>query len=163
MIGKISKKIKIDNCWYIKKIKNNRILCKSCNHTIAIILKATIATKLKNRGIIAILNELLRYLFHFSDAEKISFRERRAISPTTIAAPYWGSPGVVIIDIALDAAALETMLDEILLNNIITPSTNKTSFLNVKDTCLDIASSLKEYYSLKYKQRNSIKKFSSKL
>jgi len=33
---------------------------------------------------------------------------------------------------ALDAAALETILDEILLSNIVTPSTNDISFLNDK-------------------------------
>lgn len=72
------------------------------------------------------LKELLRYLFHFSDAERTSFRDRRAISPTTIEAPYWGSPGTVIIEIALEAAALEEiMLD----NNILTPSTDKILFL----------------------------------
>lgn len=102
-----------------KKDKNNRIFCKSCNQNLIIVatLKTTIAKKLKNRGIIAILKELFRYLSHFSDAEKISFRERRAISPTTIAAPYWGSPGVVTIETALEATALETILD----NNILTP------------------------------------------
>jgi hypothetical protein len=51
-------------------------------------LKKTIAPKLKSKGIIAILNELLKYLFHFSDDERTSFRERRAISPITTAAPY---------------------------------------------------------------------------
>jgi hypothetical protein len=65
-----------------------RILCKSCNQIIFSILKKTIAAKLKSNGIIAILKELLRYLFHLSDAERTSFKERRAISPTTIAAPY---------------------------------------------------------------------------
>lgn len=87
---KISKKVKNKKLTGNKKIKNNRILYKSCYQglIIAITLKTTIAIKLKNKGIIAILKELLRYLFHVSDAEKTSFRERRAISPITIAAPY---------------------------------------------------------------------------
>jgi len=50
----------------------------------------------------------------------------------------------VIIVTALDAAALATILDDILLSNIITPSTNIISFLNVKNACLDIANDLKE-------------------
>ena len=48
----------------------------------------TIHVKLKSKGIIARLKELLRYLFQDEDAERTSFRERRAISPTTIEAPY---------------------------------------------------------------------------
>ena len=80
-------------------------------------MNKTISTKQQSKGRIATLKELLRYLFHFSDAERTSFRERRTISPTTIATPYRGSPGVVIIVTALEAAALETILD----NNILTP------------------------------------------
>jgi hypothetical protein len=51
-------------------------------------LKMTIPIKLKSKGIIARLKELLRDLFQYLDAERTSFRERRAINPTTTAAPY---------------------------------------------------------------------------
>jgi hypothetical protein len=82
----------------------------------------TIPIKLKSKGIIARLKELLRYLFQCLDAERTSFRERRAINPTTTAAPYCGSPGLVIMEIALEEIALEEIaLDEIMLSNIWTP------------------------------------------
>jgi hypothetical protein len=51
-------------------------------------LKNTIAAKLKSKGAIARLKELLRYLFHFSEADNTSFRERRVISPIVTVAPY---------------------------------------------------------------------------
>jgi hypothetical protein len=50
--------------------------------------KETIPAKQRSKGRIARLNELLRELLHFSDAEKISFRERRPISPITTETPY---------------------------------------------------------------------------
>jgi hypothetical protein len=87
------------------------------NHIISTTLNTRIAKKHTNKGINAMLNELLRELFHFFDAERISFKERRAISPTTTAAPYCGRPGLVIIEIALEDIAL----DEIILNNIVCP------------------------------------------
>jgi hypothetical protein len=77
--------------------------------------KETIPAKQRSKGRIARLNELLRKLLHFSDAEKISFRERRPISPITTEIPYWGSPGVVTMEIAL----AEIALDDITLNNIL--------------------------------------------
>lgn len=44
------------------------------------------------------------------------------MSPATAEAPYWGSPGVVTMEIALEAIALEEIaLDEIMLNSIIIP------------------------------------------
>ncbi|MFA7037413.1 hypothetical protein [Methanosarcina mazei] len=87
---------------------------------ISIILKMTIAAKLKSKGKIVILKELSRDLFQCSDAERTSFKERRAISPTTTAAPYWGSPGLVTIEIALE----EIALDEIMLSSIKIPPIN---------------------------------------
>jgi hypothetical protein len=66
------------------------------------------------------LKELLKDLFQCSDAERTSFKERRAISPTTTATPYSGSPGLVIIDIALEEIALE----EIMLKSILIPPFN---------------------------------------
>ncbi|KKG00539.1 hypothetical protein DU86_03950 [Methanosarcina mazei] len=80
----------------------------------------TIAAKLKSKGKIVILKELSRDLFQCSDAERTSFKERRAISPTTTAAPYWGSPGLVTIEIALE----EIALDEIMLSSIKIPPIN---------------------------------------
>ncbi|AKB76286.1 hypothetical protein MSLAZ_3025 [Methanosarcina lacustris Z-7289] len=65
--------------------------------------------KLKSKGIIATLKELLRDLFQYEDAERISFRERRARSPTTIEVPYKGSPGLVIMEIALKDITLNNM------------------------------------------------------
>ncbi|HII80334.1 MAG TPA: hypothetical protein HA261_08070 [Methanosarcina sp.] len=83
-------------------------------------LKATIAAKLKSKGRIVTLKELSRDLFQCSDAERISFKERRAISPTTTAAPSGGSPGLVTIEIAL----AEIALDEIMLNSTDIPPIN---------------------------------------
>ncbi|UWJ21486.1 hypothetical protein MSMAT_0229 [Methanosarcina mazei TMA] len=83
-------------------------------------MKMTIAAKLKSKGKIVILKELSRDLFQCSDAERTSFKERRAISPTTTAAPYWGSPGLVTIEIALE----EIALDEIMLSSIKIPPIN---------------------------------------
>ncbi|WP_269848900.1 hypothetical protein [Methanosarcina horonobensis] len=51
-------------------------------------LKTTIAPKLKSKGRIVRLKELSRDLSQCSDADRISFKERRAINPTTTAAPY---------------------------------------------------------------------------
>jgi hypothetical protein len=81
------------------------------------ILKETIPAKQRSKGRIARLNELLRELFHFLDAERTSFRERMPISPMMTEAPYLGSPGVVIMETALADIAL----DEIMLNNILMP------------------------------------------
>ena len=80
-------------------------------------LKTTIAPKQRSKGRIDMLKELSRDLFQCLDAERTSFKERRAINPTTTAAPYWGSPGLVIMEIALE----EIALDEIMLSNILTP------------------------------------------
>lgn len=60
----------------------------SQSHIISAILKMTIAVKLNSKGIIDRLKELLRRTFQYSDAERTSFKERRAISPTTTADPY---------------------------------------------------------------------------
>ena len=88
-------------------------------------LKTTVATKQKRSGRIARLRELLRDLFHLSDAERTSFKERNAMSPTVTAAPYWGSPGLVTIEIALEEIALdEIALDEMILNSMIIPPAN---------------------------------------
>lgn len=89
-------------------------------------LKQITAKKAKHKGRIARLNELLSDLFHFSDAERTSFKERRTISPTTTAAPYWGRPGLVIIEIAL----AEIALDDIILNSITMPPYITVYFLN---------------------------------
>ena len=71
------------------------------------------------------LRELLRDLLQCSDAERTSFKERRAMSPTTTATPYSGRPGLVIMEIALEEIALEEIaLDEIMLNSIIMPPYN---------------------------------------
>jgi len=84
-----------------------------------------------NRGTVARLKALLRYLFHDSDDEITSFSERSTISPTTTKTPYWGRPGFVIIEIALEEIALEEaaldeiMLEEMLLSNIKIPLTDK--------------------------------------
>ncbi len=41
------------------------------------------------------------------------------MSPTVTAAPYWGSPGLVTIEIALEEIALEEIaLDEMMLNSM---------------------------------------------
>jgi hypothetical protein len=85
-------------------------------------LKRRIPAKTRSKGRIARFSELLRELFHFSDVERTSFRERREISPITTEAPYWGSPGVVIMEIALAEIALEEIaLDEIRLKSMIIP------------------------------------------
>jgi hypothetical protein len=84
-------------------------------------LKKTIPRKLRIKGKIAKLKDSLRYLFHFSDAEKISLRQRRLISPKTTIAPYCGRPGLVIISKALEDIALE----EIILSNMEIPLNHK--------------------------------------
>ncbi|HII00196.1 TPA: hypothetical protein HA351_00610 [Methanosarcinaceae archaeon] len=81
-------------------------------------MKRTIAAKQKSSGRIARLKELSRDLFHLSDAERTSFKERNAMSPTVTAAPYWGSPGLVTIEMALEEIALEEIADEMMLNSI---------------------------------------------
>ena len=95
-------------------------------------MNVTIAAKVTTRGTAAKLNELLRYLFHLGEDERISFRERITRSAETIATPYWGRPGAVIMvialdeialdDAALDDAALEIILDDTLLSNIMIPN-----------------------------------------
>jgi hypothetical protein len=52
------------------------------------ILKTRIHIKLNSKGMIGRLKELLRRSFQYLDAERTSLRERREISPTTIADPY---------------------------------------------------------------------------
>jgi hypothetical protein len=54
---------------------------------------------------------LLQYL----DAERTSLKQRRAISPTTTAAPYWGSPKSVVMEIALEEIADVTILIRIIM------------------------------------------------
>jgi hypothetical protein len=53
----------------------------------AILLEA-IMKKHKERDSIARFNELLRYILRCSISERISFKERRIMSPTTTALPY---------------------------------------------------------------------------
>ncbi|MDD4121170.1 MAG: hypothetical protein PHG90_06295 [Clostridia bacterium] len=77
-------------------------------------MKTTIEKKENSKGEITRLKESLRELPHLSDAERTSFKERSIINPTTTIAPYCGSPGLVIIEIALD----EIALDEITLVNM---------------------------------------------
>jgi len=48
----------------------------------------TIHAKLRSKGIIGRLKELLSRPFQWLEAERTSLRERRAISPTTTADPY---------------------------------------------------------------------------
>lgn len=71
-----------------KEEKNKKNILEIWNQTIAKKLKQITAKKAKHRGRIARLKELLRELFHFSDSEKTSFKERRTISPKTTANPY---------------------------------------------------------------------------
>ncbi len=70
-------------------------------------MKITIATNETNNGIIVILNEQFRDLFHFSEADNISFAESNKISATTPSTPYSGSPVVVVI---LIPAAVEDIV-----------------------------------------------------
>jgi len=77
-----------------------------------------IAAKQKSSGSIARLKELSRELFHLSDAERTSFKERNAMSPTVTAAPYWGSPGLVTIEMALEEIALDEIALEIMLSSM---------------------------------------------
>jgi hypothetical protein len=46
-----------------------------------------IAARQKSRGVSARLKELLRDVFHASDENRTSFRERRIISPTITEVP----------------------------------------------------------------------------
>jgi hypothetical protein len=46
-----------------------------------------IAARQKSNGVIARLKELLRYVFHASDDNIISFKERSIISPTITEVP----------------------------------------------------------------------------
>jgi len=82
-------------------------------------LKTTIAAKLKSKGTIGRLKELLRRTFQYLDAERTSLKERRAISPTTTEDPYRGSPG----DVTMEMTVEEIALDEIILRSM-EPSLN---------------------------------------
>ena len=85
-------------------------------------MKTTIAVKLRSKGTIGRLKALLRRPFQNLDAERTSFRESSEISPTTTVDPYWGSPGVVTMEITLEEIALEEIaLVEIILNSIRMP------------------------------------------
>jgi hypothetical protein len=58
-------------------------------------------TKQRSKGMIIILKKLLRFVFQCSDARRTIFKEMSIISPTETVAPYEGSPGVVIMDMAI--------------------------------------------------------------
>ncbi|MDG6244113.1 MAG: hypothetical protein QCH31_06935 [Methanolobus sp.] len=62
-------------------------------------MKITIATNDTNNGNIVMFKEQSRDLFHFWEAESISFAESNKINATTASTPYSGSPGAVVIDI----------------------------------------------------------------
>jgi len=100
--------------------KKRNIFPEFRNQIISATLKTKIAKKQRSKGASAKLKELLRYLFHVWDAERISFRHRSIISAPTTKAPYWGRPGLVIIVIALEEIALEeTALEEIILEKML--------------------------------------------
>nr|WP_321498033.1 hypothetical protein [uncultured Methanolobus sp.] len=67
-------------------------------------MKITIATNDTNNGRIVIFNEQSKDLFHFSEADNISFAESNKISATTASTPYSGSPIGVVIDTTPAAA-----------------------------------------------------------
>lgn|GEM_PF-4442413 len=62
------------------------------------ILKNTIAANDIPNGKIAIFNEQLSDLFHFSEADKISFADSNRINATAARTPYSGNPTDVVID-----------------------------------------------------------------
>jgi len=70
-----------------------------------------IDTKQKNKGKITILKELLRYLFHCSDAEIISFKERSIINPITGAILFVVRPLFEIIDVLLKGITLVSIIE----------------------------------------------------
>jgi hypothetical protein len=74
-------------------------------------LNMTIATNATSNGIIDILREQLRDLFHFSDADRISFADNNKISAITASTPYSGRP-------TMPDAAEDTVVVIVLVNMI---------------------------------------------
>ena len=69
----------------------------------------TIATNATSKGIMDILREQSKDLFHLSDADRISFADNNKISAITASTPYSGSPTGVVID-TIPAAAEDIVL-----------------------------------------------------
>jgi hypothetical protein len=97
----------------------------------------TIPIKLKVKGMIAILKEQLMYLFHFSDAARISIKHRSIKSPIITALQYWGRPMVVATDLTPKETTLEEItfdgiaIGEIMVVSIKIPVSNNT-YLNIE-------------------------------
>lgn len=79
--------MKAIDCTKNKKLKS-KPRTKIRDQIISEILKRVIPAKTKSKGRITKFNELLRELFHFEDAERTSFIERKPISPMTAETPY---------------------------------------------------------------------------
>lgn len=101
------------------------------NQRFWLISKTKIAKKLKSKGTIATLKELLIYSFHILVDERTSLREKSIIRATIPKDAYWERLGLVIIEIVLEEpTSEETVFDERILSetlpiNIKTPWTCK--------------------------------------
>ncbi|MGE5458774.1 MAG: hypothetical protein ACM3RX_10505 [Methanococcaceae archaeon] len=91
-----------------------------------------IPIKLRVKGMIAILKEQLMFLFHFSDAARISIKHRSIKSPIITAFQYWGRLVVVATDSTPEETILEGItLGEIMVVNIKIPVSNNNLNLNI--------------------------------
>ena len=57
--------------------------------------------------------------FQYLDADSISFADSKNISNTTASTPYSGNPMPVVIDTAVDDAALDTAVDDAALETML--------------------------------------------
>ncbi|NPE27559.1 hypothetical protein HNV12_06160 [Methanococcoides sp. SA1] len=69
-------------------------------------MKITIDTNATNSGNTLMLRDAQTELFQYLDADSISFADSKNISATTASTPYSGNPMPVVIDNAVDDAAL---------------------------------------------------------
>lgn len=72
-------------------------------------LNITIAAKATSNGIMDMLREQSRDLFHLSDADRISFADNNKMSAITASTPYSGRPIGVVIE-TIPAAAEDIVL-----------------------------------------------------
>jgi hypothetical protein len=87
--------------------------------------------KLRVKGMIAILNEQLMFLFHFSVAARISINDRSIKSPIMTALQLWGIP-VLAMNLTPEETTLEEItLDEIMVVNIHIPVSYIYLYLNI--------------------------------
>ncbi len=103
------------------------------------ILKITVAANDTNNGKIVIFNEQSRDLFHFSEADRISFAESNKINAMAASTPYSGSPVGVVIDI-IPAAVEDIVLVVVVI--IVLVSMISTHIIEVLDAIKTLLNNL---------------------